>query len=150
MSRSVRLQCDRITRLFASFWPFKTMKICTMAYTVCPNHLKILTITKWSFSKWPKLFNGVPKWRNFDKSGHTGDLRHAPIQRRPEMGWREGGRLEEVGWDTYRGHYKMELEKGGGCFCSSSFVLNCPPIIFQLFVKTFEHWIQTLCELLKG
>ena len=65
--------------------------------------------------------------------------------------WGEG---REAGWKSWGGIptgviTKWSLRKGG-CFCSSSFVLNCPPIIFQLFVKTFEHWIQTLCELLKG
>ena len=25
----------------------------------------------WTLSKWPKLYNGVPKWRNFAQSGHT-------------------------------------------------------------------------------
>ena len=57
-----------------SVWPFTTMKFCPKAYKICQEHLKILPNTKWTFSKWPKVFNGVPMWQNFDIYGHTAAL----------------------------------------------------------------------------
>ena len=44
----------------------KIFKIYQSMYKIMPN-------TKWTLSKWPKLFNYMPKWRNFTKFDHTAE-----------------------------------------------------------------------------
>ena len=52
------------------FWPFTTTKSCPIAYFYI-NSFIILPNTKQNLIKWPKIFNMLPMWRNFGKSGHT-------------------------------------------------------------------------------
>ena len=56
------------------FWLFTIIKICSIAYRICQNCLKVLPNKKYTLSKWPKYYNGEPRWRKFAKSGHTGRL----------------------------------------------------------------------------
>ena len=76
-----RTSVTRWLECLFNIFNFSTMKICPIAYKMCQNLLKIMPNTKWTLSKWPKLFNGVPKWWNFAKYGLTGS---DPDQRYPQ------------------------------------------------------------------
>ena len=64
-------QCDQITRLFACLWPFTAMNMCPVAYKNYPKSSKHFAKYLMNPFKWPKFFNGVSKWQNIPKSGHT-------------------------------------------------------------------------------
>ena len=60
-----------MARLFVICLTIYNNKICSIAYKICQNQLKVLPKTKCILSKWPKYYNCDPKWRKFAKSGHT-------------------------------------------------------------------------------
>ena len=63
-------QCDQIAGFLCYIWAFAAPKNCPKAYKICQSTLKMFPNTKQTLSEWPKLFNVVPKWQNFAKSGH--------------------------------------------------------------------------------
>ena len=68
---SMLSQCDQIARLFFNIWPLTPMKICPKAIKFAEAGSIISPVRNEGFKKWPKTFKFWPKWRIFDKSGHT-------------------------------------------------------------------------------
>ena len=69
----MRTSVTRLLDYFSTFGPMTSMKICPKVYKICQSRLKILANSKYSFEKLPKTLNILPNWRNFAKSGHTGE-----------------------------------------------------------------------------
>ena len=75
-------QCGQMLRLFFNIWPFAIMKISPIMPKICPRQLSILPNNKWTVKNLPKTGKLLPKWRKFDKSGHTALNPEATLLRR--------------------------------------------------------------------
>ena len=98
-------QCDQMSRLFFIIW-------LATATQICPKIIKIAKVrlnfcqTQNKLECWPKIFESLPKWRNFSKSGHTSVVgcgrfdvgTVAPSYDRKKLSPAEGLRSDDVIW----------------------------------------------------